>query len=110
MTLEAGEGYIPVDGGRVWYQIVGSGNAIPLLCLHGGPGFCHDYLETMADLSPERPVIFYDQLGWWQFRAPHRPVLVDPRALRGGIGTSAVCPRVRSSAHLRTILGIDAAR
>lgn len=63
MALKEGEGYIPVTGGRVWYQIVGSGDATPLLCLHGGPGIPHDYLETLADLSDERPVIFYDQLG-----------------------------------------------
>ncbi|MCC6457477.1 MAG: proline iminopeptidase-family hydrolase [Caldilineaceae bacterium] len=64
MTLgEAHEGYIPVTGGRVWYQIVGSGDATPLLVLHGGPGIPHDYLEPLADLAAERPVVFYDQLG-----------------------------------------------
>lgn len=60
---EAREGYLPVTGGRVWYQIVGSGNATPLLVLHGGPGVPHDYLESLADLADERPVVFYDQLG-----------------------------------------------
>ena len=63
MRLRAGEGYVSVEGGRVWYEIVGSGGATPLLCLHGGPGFCHDYLESLADLADERPVVFYDQLG-----------------------------------------------
>lgn len=57
------EGFIPVTGGRVWYQIVGSSDAIPILTLHGGPGFPHDYLEPLAGLADERPVIFYDQLG-----------------------------------------------
>ena len=57
------EGFIPVTGGRVWYRVVGSGNAIPLLTLHGGPGVPHDYLETLAGLADERPVVFYDQLG-----------------------------------------------
>jgi proline iminopeptidase len=59
----AQEGFVPVTGGRVWYQIVGSANATPLLTLHGGPGYPHDYLEPLADLADERPVIFYDQLG-----------------------------------------------
>jgi proline iminopeptidase len=36
--IEVQQGYVPVTGGRVWYQIVGPGNAIPLLVLHGGPG------------------------------------------------------------------------
>lgn len=59
----AQEGFVSVTGGRVWYQIVGSANATPLLTLHGGPGYPHDYLEPLADLVDERPVIFYDQLG-----------------------------------------------
>jgi proline iminopeptidase len=58
----AAEGYIEVLGGRVWYRTVGEGG-IPLLCLHGGPGFTHFYLERLEDLAGQRQVIFYDQLG-----------------------------------------------
>src|ERR1700761_8034913 len=54
------EGFVNVTGGRVWYQIVGTGNATPLLTLHGGPGFGHDYLQPLGRLCTERPVIFYD--------------------------------------------------
>lgn len=57
------EGFIPVTGGRVWYRVVGAGDAIPLLTLHGGPGFPHDYLEALEGLADERPIVFYDQLG-----------------------------------------------
>jgi len=58
------EGYIEVPGGRVWYRITGTDRpGIPVLCLHGGPGMPHDYLEPLADLASSRPVIFYDQLG-----------------------------------------------
>jgi proline-specific peptidase len=58
------EGTIAVPGGRVWYQILNPDQpATPLLCLHGGPGMPHDYLEPLADLAAARPVIFYDQLG-----------------------------------------------
>jgi proline iminopeptidase len=56
------EGYIEVPGGRVWYRSVGAGGT-PLLCLHGGPGFTHNYLEPLAALADRRQVIFYDQLG-----------------------------------------------
>jgi proline-specific peptidase len=56
------EGYIDVPGGRVWYRSVGEGGT-PLLCLHGGPGFTHYYLEPMELLADRRRVIFYDQLG-----------------------------------------------
>src|SRR5262245_31693196 len=61
--LFAGEGFIDVPGGKVWYQITGSGAATPLLALHGGPGFPSDYLTPLTKLADERPVILYDQLG-----------------------------------------------
>jgi proline-specific peptidase len=58
------EGHVAVPGGRIWYQIVGTDRpGIPILCLHGGPGMTHDYIENLADLARTRPVIFYDQLG-----------------------------------------------
>jgi pimeloyl-ACP methyl ester carboxylesterase len=64
------EGYIEVPGGRVWYRIAGTDRpGIPVLCLHGGPGMPHDYLEPLEDLASSRPVIFYDQLGCGRF--PH---------------------------------------
>jgi proline iminopeptidase len=56
-------GYLDVTGGRVWYEIVGGGDGLPLLTLHGGPGFPHDYMEPLGALGDQRPVIFYDQLG-----------------------------------------------
>ncbi|MFC2164022.1 proline iminopeptidase-family hydrolase [Acidobacteriota bacterium] len=61
--MTAGEGFIDVTGGEVWYKIVGSGTATPILLLHGGPGVSSRSLEPLAKLSDERPVIFYDQLG-----------------------------------------------
>jgi proline iminopeptidase len=67
MTVEAPattEGYVEVPGGQVWYRIVGTDRpGTPLLCLHGGPGMPHDYLEPLEDLAASRPVVFYDQLG-----------------------------------------------
>ncbi len=61
--LIPGEGYIEVTGGKVWYRIVGKGNNIPLLLLHGGPGVPSYYLNPLAIIGNERPVIFFDQLG-----------------------------------------------
>lgn len=58
------EGFIQVEGGKVWYKITGADKpGTPLLVLHGGPGIPHDYLEPLEALADERPVIFYDQLG-----------------------------------------------
>ena len=62
-TLTPGEGYIPVTGGKVWYRIVGTGKGTPLLVLHGGPGVPSYYLNPLAALGDDRPVVFYDQLG-----------------------------------------------
>ncbi len=63
------EGLIDVPGGKVWFKRVGAGG-IPLLVLHGGPGFCHDYLTALEDLADRREVIFFDQLGCGRSERP----------------------------------------
>src|SRR5689334_14974423 len=65
-TRNVKEGYVNVNGGRVWYRMVGGDNRFartPLLVVHGGPGIPHDYLTPLEALADVRPVIFYDQLG-----------------------------------------------
>lgn len=61
------EGTIAFRGYETWYRIVGAGEEpgkLPLLCLHGGPGVPHDYLESLEAMAATgRRVIFYDQLG-----------------------------------------------
>lgn len=61
--LSPREGYLDVPGGRIWYRITGTGTGTPLVLLHGGPGFTSHYLNPLAALGDERPLIFYDQLG-----------------------------------------------
>ncbi|MTI32523.1 proline iminopeptidase-family hydrolase [Xanthovirga aplysinae] len=58
------EGYVNVEGGKIWYKIVGEGDGVPLLVLHGGPGgrSCA-MIPGFSLLATDRPVIFYDQLG-----------------------------------------------
>ena len=68
------EGMIDVPGGRVWYRSVGEGG-IPLLCLHGGPGMTHNYIDPLEDLSDRRQVIFYDQLGCGRSDKPNDTAL-----------------------------------
>ncbi|MCH7690505.1 MAG: proline iminopeptidase-family hydrolase [candidate division Zixibacteria bacterium] len=62
-SLSAGEGFIEVTGGKVWYKIVGGGSSIPLLMLHGGNGVSSIYLKPLEALADQRPVVFFDQLG-----------------------------------------------
>jgi len=62
-SLSPGEGFVHLKDGKVWYRIVGEGDKTPLLLLHGGPGATSYYLNPMAAISQDRPVIFWDQLG-----------------------------------------------
>jgi proline-specific peptidase len=61
------EGRVPFAFGETWYRIVGDREApgrLPLVCLHGGPGALHDYLEPLGALADTgRRVVFYDQIG-----------------------------------------------
>jgi proline iminopeptidase len=61
--IPTGEGFINVDGGKIWYNVVGTGNKTPMLVLHGGPGAPSYYLKTLSALGTDRKIIFYDQLG-----------------------------------------------
>lgn len=79
-TLGAQEGFVDVEGLRTWYAVVGdeaserADGKAPLLLLHGGPGACHDYLESMAALAATgRRVIFYDQQGCGNSDQPDDP-------------------------------------
>ena len=62
-ALAPGEARLPVDGGRIWYRVVGSGTATPVILLHGGPGYSSFYLRSLEALSADRPLVRYDQLG-----------------------------------------------
>ncbi len=69
------EGFVSFRGYQVWYRIVGEREdlgQLPLLCLHGGPGAPHDYLEPLEAMAATgRRVIFYDQLGCGNSDQPH---------------------------------------
>ena len=73
------EGFVSFKGYKVWYRIVGDHEEpgkLPLLCLHGGPGAPHDYLEPLEAMATTgRRVIFYDQLGAGNSDHPHDPSL-----------------------------------
>ena len=53
-------------GGKLYFEVVGGGNATPLVLVNGGPGFDHTYLHTSPawdTLAKNRRVVFYDQRG-----------------------------------------------
>ncbi|UNT00298.1 proline iminopeptidase-family hydrolase [Streptomyces tubbatahanensis] len=62
-SVKVREGTIAVPGGEVWYRRMGRGG-VPLLLVHGGPGYPSDVLfEAFEPLAAEREVVWYDQLG-----------------------------------------------
>jgi proline-specific peptidase len=71
------EGFITSKGFKTWYGVMGETDLLgkyPLLCLHGGPGFSHDYLQPLGVLnSTGRRVVFYDQLGAGRSDHPDDP-------------------------------------
>jgi proline iminopeptidase len=68
--LRSEEGTLAVPGGNVWYKVVGEGDLPPLLVVHGGPGFTHNYLAPLEDLAVNRRVIYWDQLGCGRSETP----------------------------------------
>jgi len=56
-------------GATIYYEVIGSGPATPLVIVNGGPGFDHTYLHVSnawETLAKSRRVIFYDQRGTGQ--------------------------------------------
>ena len=62
-SLPEGDGFVAVEGGPVWYEVTGSGDGVPLVVLHGGPGGTSCGYVRLAPLGSERPIVRYDQLG-----------------------------------------------
>ncbi len=53
-------------GGKLYYEVIGSGDGTPLVLVNGGPGFDHTYLHTSPvweTMAKTRRIVFYDQRG-----------------------------------------------
>jgi proline iminopeptidase len=57
-------GYITSHGLKLYYEMEGQG--FPLILLNGGPGFSHEYFESLRALAPDVQLIFFDQRGTGQ--------------------------------------------
>jgi proline-specific peptidase len=94
LMLETYEDYVEVEGGRVWYRLAGTGSRTPMLCVHGGPGVPHDVLLPLIEqVGPDRPVVFYDQLGCGRSAGPTDPdrfslenLFAEVAAVRDAVG------------------------
>jgi proline iminopeptidase len=58
------EGYVTVNGYKLYFKSFGREEMGTILTVHGGPGLTHDYMLSIADLAKYGyRVVFYDQLG-----------------------------------------------
>jgi len=61
-TKPISDGYVQVDGGKLYYQVFGKGE--PVVIVHGGPGLDQAYLQPQFfELARSHEIIFYDQRG-----------------------------------------------
>lgn len=66
INMKITEGYMPFEGSKTYYRIVGESTEgkKPLVLLHGGPGSTHNYFEVLDKIAETgRQVIMYDQIG-----------------------------------------------
>jgi proline iminopeptidase len=74
--LRVHEGYFPVPGAQLYFREIGNGP--PLVILHGGPDFNHNYLLPDLDrLSSAFHLIYYDQRGRGKSSRGVAPEAVD---------------------------------
>lgn len=89
---------------QTYYRIFGDleSGVTPLLCIHGGPGLCHDYLLNHCTLTSTYwiPVILYDQIG------SGRSTRLPETASTPGFWTDA--PFLAQLRQLLAHLGLDA--
>ena len=55
--------YVQSEAGELFYERRGAADGVPLVCVHGGPGFTGIYLEPLFALADQLPVVCYDQAG-----------------------------------------------
>ncbi len=54
---------VAVEGGKIWYEVVGKGEALPVILVHGGPGGTSLGFEPLKQIDYSGPMVFWDQLG-----------------------------------------------
>jgi proline iminopeptidase len=86
------DGYKTINGVRIYCKVIGEGE--PILVVHGGPGFAHNYfLPFLKTLAKTNKVILYDQRSTGRSDIPkdslgctHRNMIDDIEGLRKAFG------------------------
>ena len=76
--MKINEGYMPFMGYKTYYRTVGERtDKAPLILLHGGPGYTHNYFEVLDRVAEEdgRMLVMYDQIGCGNSYVDGRPDL-----------------------------------
>ncbi|HEY7415480.1 MAG TPA: alpha/beta hydrolase, partial [Ktedonobacteraceae bacterium] len=61
MTQQIEQGFLDVEGARLYYEVTGTGE--PLLLIHAGVADCRMWSEQVAAFAPYYRVICYDLPG-----------------------------------------------
>lgn len=125
--------FVETADSKIYFEVHGKSVGVPMIILHGGPGFAHTYLMPSASiwkkLSKERPIIFYDQRGAGQstIKGPKgtctlKDQINDLYALRNHLGYSEIillghswggflgmAYTARHPAHVKKLILVDSA-
>jgi proline iminopeptidase len=125
--MKATEGFVPVDGHRLFFRTFGADSDPTIVGLHGGPGATHDYLLPLADLAADGfRVVLFDQLGCGRSELPDDLSLLtlehnvlEVEGIRTGLGLGrihligssyggllAIAYALRWPGHLRSLVTV----
>lgn len=65
-TIHKEEHFIETSNAKIYYELFYTNESkgkMPIIGMHGGPGFNHDCMLPLVELASSNPVILYDQSG-----------------------------------------------
>lgn len=97
---DAGATFAAPDGVRLWYRVAGTGDGLPAVFLHGGPGYnSHSFaVQAGPALEPHLRMVYLDQRGCGRSERPPADayslerLVDDVEALRVHLGVEQIVP------------------